>query len=79
MISPSVMLIEMAMDSMKKREQWLIESETSEFNSLGPTRKQQIVEAAGGDPMLAGYLLGLETARMYLAGNPDAVQAGVEL
>lgn len=84
MMAPAVAHIEMAMDRLKLQEHWLLKSETHEFNSLGAVRHDQIVEALADlgieeGQMLAGYLLGLETARALLSTMPAAVQAGVEI
>lgn len=78
--SPSVMFIEMAKDRIPQQIEWLVKSEIKEFNSLGPTRKQEIIASVpGNDPMTAGYILGLETARALLAGLPDAVRAEITI
>jgi hypothetical protein len=80
------MFIEMAMDMLKKRDQKVIASESKEFHCLGPARMSQVREILSttgipeddpGNEMLAGYLLGLETARTVLAMNAIAVKAGV--
>lgn len=77
MIIPSVMFIEMALDSLKARDPKLLEMEAKEFAALGPQRQQDAQQSL--DPMVAGYLIGLETARVLLASNIKAVQAKVEL
>lgn len=69
-ISPAVGFIEMAADQLKAQQAWLIASESKEFHALGAERKAAIVAAAGGDPMLAGYLLGLETGRVIVRQIP---------
>jgi len=84
-----VMFLEMAMDTLKSREADIIQAETKAFNSLGPMRMNQILQSlnmtstVGSDPlhpeMMAGYLLGLETARVLLSMMPAAVQAGVSI
>ena len=82
----SVMFIEVAMDGLKNRDSKLLASEIKEFSELGPLRLSEVTHNVGLsvpdavlDPMTVGYLLGLETARVLLATNIKAVQAGVEL
>jgi hypothetical protein len=77
--APPVMFIEIAADTLKNEEPALIVSETKEFNMLGDAIKSAIVAQCGGDPMTAGYLLGVETARIEIAGMPAAVAAKVDL
>lgn len=85
MTIPGVMFIEMAMDMLRTRDSAMLAREAKEFRSLGPARLAEIcTEAArasedSADRMLAGYLMGLETARALLAAMPKAVQAGVTL
>lgn len=78
MTIPAVMFIEIAMDTLKSQDADNIAAEIKEFNSLGTGRKNEVI-AQFVDPMSAGYLLGLETARALLATNIKAVQAGVTL
>lgn len=78
MEAPNVAFIEIAKDNLKTRDPFIVQSEAKELHSLGPVRMQEVKDCTpGGDPMLAGYLLGLETARVLLAHNRDAVVAGV--
>jgi hypothetical protein len=63
------MFIEMAKDALKSRDPEIVQQEADEFLSLGPRRLADIAE-------LAGYLLGLETARVLLAAQPRAPRAG---
>jgi hypothetical protein len=85
---PAVTFIEAAIDMLKSRDLEMLRHEAAEFHFLGIARLTKILEAApksmaesmpNYDAMLAGYLLGLETARVLLAGNPTAVQAGVSI
>lgn len=84
MTIPSVMYIEMAKDTLKSEDPALLADELKEFNCLGPMRKKQIMESLaetfpGVSDMAAGYLLGVETARILLRMMPQAAQAGVTL
>ena len=104
MTIPSVMFLEMALDSLKtlavEVPAWpplvdggpkttTLDREVKEFRMLGDKRLSDFVLAlaplsrAGTVPNLAavelGYLIGLETARVLLAGNIDAIRAGVSL
>jgi hypothetical protein len=79
MTIPSVMVLEMAMEALRTRDAAVVAAESRQFHALGPMRLQQIRESvpvpAGLDVqkdaaeivMLAGYLLGLETARVLAA------------
>jgi hypothetical protein len=86
MQAPAVMFIEMAISKLKNQEPSLLECEAKEFNSLGPRRlseiprrPQQSARSSEQEAMLAGYLLGLETARVLLSMWPEAVKAGVSI
>jgi hypothetical protein len=81
MTIPAVMFIEMARAELKRRDGATLESEAKEFHSLGPARMREVLgvvpasERREGDiaeypALLAGYLLGLETARVLLAAQP---------
>ncbi len=80
---PSVMFIEMAMDSLKNQNENVLASEIRQFNSLGPERKQQIIDSVvkvnDNSLMAVGYILGLETARVMLKLMPSAVKGNVSI
>jgi hypothetical protein len=70
-VIPAAMFIEMAVDMLK---------------TMNPEQREyQLKEAKfamgdiANDDWLKGYEVGLETMRALLAGNPTAVQAGVDL
>ncbi len=79
MTIPAVMFVESAAAMLKSRDSRIIAAELKEFRAMGGSRMAQAKIAAGEvtDAEL-GYLLGLETARAFLAGNLAAVQAKVE-
>ncbi len=80
---PSVMFIEMAMDSLKNQNENVLASEIRQFNSLGPERKQQIIDSVvkvnDNSLMAVGYILGLETARVMLKLMPSAIKGDVSI
>jgi hypothetical protein len=76
---PSVMFLEMAIDTIKKQDSSIQDKELKEFNSLGPQRKAELVRFMGGNEMAAGYILGLETARVLLATNVEAIKARISV
>ena len=78
MTIPSVMLIEMAADSLQVRNDFR-NRQLNELHAFGDVRAQSLGATGITKDFQTGYQLGLETARMYLRGNPAAVQAGVEL
>lgn len=67
MISPSVMMIEAAVDSFKSLPQWLRESQQNELTSFGDDRAKQLGATGLSDDFRKGYELGLNTARTVLA------------
>lgn len=73
---PSVMFIEMAVDTLKTREAWIVTHELKEFNMLGDPAKKPPESLTD---LEYGYLLGLETARVLLATMPGAIKAGVSI
>lgn len=79
MIIPSVMFIEMAIDSLKILHPEIIDDEVKEFNVLGPVRKVNLINGLNLSDITVGYLLGLETARMLLATMPKAVENDVSI
>jgi hypothetical protein len=78
MISPAVMFIEMAMDSLKHENPTWLERQQKELSSFGESRAKQLGATGLSDDFRKGYELGLEVARVYLRGNFAAVQAKVD-
>jgi hypothetical protein len=77
-LSPAVMFIESAIDSLKSADSQMLASQAKELNSLGDARAQ-MVGASGITPdFQAGYKLGLQTARMALRGSPVLVIKGIK-
>ncbi len=65
----------------KTRDPSILNAEAKEFHYLGDKRIAEIWDSikdvGDGNPMLAGYLLGLETARVLLSMSPKAAQVGI--
>lgn len=83
MLSPSVMLIEIAIDTYFKNSEnisdWLKKSQIEELQSLGDQRVQIYLGASGiSNDLIKGYELGLATARIVLSGNMALVKAGIK-
>ena len=66
MLSPPVMMIEMAADSLKDVPEWLQDSQRRELYSFGPGRASKL-GATLSDDFRIGYELGLATARTILS------------
>ena len=79
MVSPAVMFIETAADSLKDRQPWLVASQLSELQSFGDERAEEIGATGLTDDFKKGYELGLQTARVLLMGMPAAVLNKVEI
>lgn len=84
MTAPSVLLIEMAADVLCSRhqtegERFIRHSQSRELQTFGDGRAKKLGASGLSDDFKLGYALGMETARMYLQGNPLAVEAGVTL
>ncbi len=95
MTIPAVMSIEMAAGALDTRftdpatelDGVLDYRALKELDCFGRSRANELVKTLLHGPcpsamhpwFQAGYLLGLETARVLLAGNPAAVKAGVSL
>jgi hypothetical protein len=77
-ISPSVMMIEMAADDLKNRDPLLVQSQIRELSSFGDTRAQRLGATGMSIDFAKGYELGLQTARILIRGNVNAVKAKVE-
>lgn len=60
MLIPSVMFVEIAVDTLKTRDADFVAKELKEFGSLGEPSKKA---PEGRSDLEHGYLLGLETAR----------------
>lgn len=69
MIVPAAMNIYSAQEMLKARAQQWLDDEKKEFLAAVP---------AASPDMVAGYLLGLETARAILMGQPPIYQAGLK-
>ncbi len=80
---PAAMFIEMAQDTLTRREPKMIAAELKEFNSFGTARFADTRAKLGLGELASdaaiGYLLGIETMRALLATNPAAVQAKVDI
>ena len=80
MVIPAVMFIESAIDVLKTRDANHVGRELKEFDSLG--LRLADVQTRIGDLVLSdaqkGYLIGLETARVILAGSALLLKAGID-
>lgn len=70
MLSPAVMFIEQAIGNLKDIPEFIAKSQAKELNSLGDKRAEKAGASGLTDDFLAGYVLGLQTARVILAGSP---------
>lgn len=73
---PSVMFMEMAVDSFKDKV--LEEDELKELQSFGDARAQQLGASGLSTDFQKGYLLGLNTARVVLVGSVALAKAGIK-
>lgn len=78
MLSPSVMMIEAAVDSFKDLPDWLRESQQKELTSFGDYRAQRLGATGLSGDFRKGYELGLNTARTVLAMSAALVLKGVK-
>lgn len=78
MIIPAAMHIEAAIDSLKKQLPNVRISEMSELTEVGSARVQAIGARGMTADLLIGYVLGIETARTWLALDPKASAAKLE-
>jgi hypothetical protein len=81
MISPAVMFIESAADSLKRKDpkqQWLFDSQQKELTSFGDERAKELHATGISDDFRKGYELGLQTARVILAGSVALGLKGVK-
>ena len=78
MVIPAVMFIESAADSLKSADPKMLESQAAELQSFGPGRAQKLGATTLSEDFQIGYTLGLQTARMMLAGNPQLAMKGIE-
>lgn len=80
-----VSFIESAVDSLTDPNQNVLTAQAKEFHSLGLTQREQILNKIkslcndDNNDFLAGYILGIQTCRIYLARNPVAIRAGIEI
>jgi hypothetical protein len=82
MVIPAAMFIEMAAEALVQGAEGdaaAIADEKKELHAFGDSRAQSVGATGVSSDFTIGYLLGLETARVLLAVNPKAVQAGVSL
>ena len=77
MLSPAVMFIEAAIDDLKNVPQFIADSQKRELVSLGAPRAQKAGASGLTPDFTAGYMLGLQTARVILAGSAALVIKGV--
>lgn len=74
---PSVMFIEIAVDTLKTRDIATLHAELKELDALGATNKQPPMRFMTSFEY--GYLVGLETARALLATMSGAIKAEVSI
>lgn len=81
MISPAVMFIETAANTLKNMDQSdpIRSSQYHELQSFGNERAKRMGATGLSDDFMLGYTLGIETARVLLKMMPAAVQAKIEL
>lgn len=72
MIEPAAMFIESAIDMLK-------DGSVPATVRAGQTKELTFATGNHDPQFIAGYELGLQTARVFLLGNLKAVQAGVEI
>ena len=77
-LSPAVMFIESAIDSLKTADPQMLASQAKELHSLGDARAQMVGATGITSDFQAGYKLGLQTARMVLCGSVALVRKGVK-
>ena len=77
MLSPAAMFIESAVDNFKTVPEWLRKSQLSELQSFGDKRAQDFGASGLSDDFKKGYELGLQTARVIIAGSAALVLKGV--
>jgi len=79
MLSPPVMMIEMAAESLKDLlPGWLQESQRSELRSFGDGRAKKLGATGVTKDFMIGYELGLATARTILRGSAVLALAKVK-
>lgn len=65
---PSAEFIEAASEQLENLDEAVIQRHTTEFKNACPD---------ASDEQLKGYLLGLQTARVFLSTNPNYAQAPI--
>jgi hypothetical protein len=75
---PSAMHIEAAAAQMKTLPLSVKQGELRELLEFGHERAQQLGARSVNVDLMTGYLLGLETARVFLAGLPAYAASKVE-
>jgi hypothetical protein len=77
MVIPAAMNIEMAADSLKTVTALVKLDQLSELKSFGDTRAQDIGASGLSEDFKRGYELGLQVARVMIAGSVEVVLKGV--
>lgn len=72
MVIPSAMFVEMAQDSLKTADKAMLDDEAKEFASAVGGQSAMVMTAT------EGYLLGIQTARMFLAGSVLLAKAKID-
>jgi len=78
MLSPAVMFIESAIDDLENVPQNIADSQKRELYSLGDARAQKAGASGVTTDFTAGYVLGLQTARIILADSAVLATNGVD-
>jgi hypothetical protein len=69
-LAPAAMFIESAADSLKTADPMMLQAQTKELETFGYT--------SDWESLVDGYNLGLQTARMILAGSPQLILKGIK-
>jgi hypothetical protein len=75
---PAAMFIESAADTLKALPEWIRTDEVKELRSFGDARAKQLGATGVSTDFEAGYVLGLQVARVILATNIALEKAGVD-
>lgn len=78
MIIPEVTHIEAAADLLKTLPIEVRQRELEELREFGTLAAQKLGARGMNPDFMLGYLLGLQTARVWLAEHPAAVASGME-
>jgi hypothetical protein len=77
MQSPAVMFIESAIDMLKDVPEFIANSQVNELKSLGDARARRVGASGVTDDFTAGYVLGLQTARVIIMSSVEIRIKGV--